>query len=218
MTPTKCKHDLCNDRVMRGLIQCPDKENMKKTILIDLDSTVVDLCTPWFAKYNEAHNDDLSLDRIKSWDTHLYAKAGKEVFKVLREPGFYRHLPFLPGALENLLILKDQDFHLKIVSYSFPESATDKLLWVQQYLPFIDEKDVFLTHSKHDIKGHFLIDDGPHNIIAYRKHNPRSKIVGISYPYNDTNEVRYAANLLASGYKDTKLAWDTMTEYIIEHK
>lgn len=185
----------------------------KLTILIDLDATVVDLHPTWYSKYNERYGDDLSMERVTSWNTHLYAKAGKAIYQILREPGLYRHLPALPGALEATQELKKMGHRLVIVTSAPRFTHSDKAAWVDQYMPWVDHEDVFMGGSKYLVFGDVLIDDGPHNIKEYREQwGFYPLLCAISHPYNQ--EINGVADLMAQDWKDTKAAWSQIVSEI----
>jgi 5'(3')-deoxyribonucleotidase len=158
--------------------RCPNclsqEDAVPRRITCDLDSIVVDLCTDWFAEHNRRHGDDLHMSRVTKWETHELAKGGKVVYEVLKQPGFFRQLKPLPGAVEALRAIHDAKgadgkplYELRLVSAaSFPENLTDKALWCAEHLPFIPFKRLGLFEDKHSYDADFLIDDSPHQIRA----------------------------------------------------
>ncbi len=75
--------------------------------------------------------------------------------------GIFRYAPMLNGAKEAINILKDH-FDLYIATaapWRNPESAADKLCWLQHHFGSLFVKKVCITHCKHMLLGEYLIDD-----------------------------------------------------------
>ena len=87
-------YPLSNSEIMARNLDVP-----LETIHIDVDSTLLNLMGPWYKHYNAAHGDDLTPDKVLSWDVHLYAKGGKAVYKYITPAAYAETMP-LPGAVE----------------------------------------------------------------------------------------------------------------------
>lgn len=150
-------------------------------LVVDLDSTVVDLCRKWFGEYNMDHDDDLTIDRIETWDTHLYVKpsCGLKIYDYLEAPGFYRDLRPIKGAIETLKWASSL-FEI-VIATSRPAAAhEDTIAWVDQHMQFVDIDDVVFTSRKDLIIGDILIDDCPHHLESFKG----VPMVFGNYPYN----------------------------------
>jgi 5'(3')-deoxyribonucleotidase len=108
----------------------------KKTIYVDMDDTIADF-------------------------------VGSEVFKdgfdvaKMYEPGFFRNLKPIPGALVGVRQLIRMGFDVQILSQPVAESAhsyQEKVEWIGMYFPELINK-INLTQDKGLFKGDFLIDD-----------------------------------------------------------
>lgn len=159
-----------------------------KTLLIDMDSVIVDLMTEWHNRYNRDYGDDLSVDRLQCWETEKYVKpeCGIKIYDYLDEPGLFRHLKPLPHALEVLERLS-RDYDILIVTSSRTGAYTEKELWVEEHLPFIGRHNLIFSHRKDMICGDVLFDDAPHNLEAFRATGRLA--VAMDYPYNRTVDV-----------------------------
>ena len=107
----------------------------KKIIYIDLDNTL--------ANYSKAANEQ--------GISHIEAKHIK---------GFFRNLKPVDGAIEAYNLL-DKYFDVYILStapWSNPNSLTEKILWVKEYIPKA-YKNVIFSHHKNLNIGDYLIDD-----------------------------------------------------------
>jgi 5'-nucleotidase len=190
------------------------------TILIDLDSILADLNLVWYSTWNDRTGDNLTPEKVLSWDVHKYCNGFEpmEVYSILNAPGFYQRLPVLPGAIEAVRTLWDDGHRIIIVTAAPHEAPTahyDKRIWVNKHLPFLGEAEIVSTHSKDVIKGDVLIDDGPHNIEAFRKQNPAGFIATIEYPYNIPALSK--CNFVGRDYKDTAMAWRGILASIRSH-
>jgi 5'-nucleotidase len=162
---------------------------MKKlTILVDLDSILANLDKKWYPAWNEKNGDDLHPRRVTEWATHKFTKTKcTGIYDLLNEPGFFRDLEPIPGGIDAIKALHE-DGHRIVIITSAPDDAPtahhDKVQWVRQHLPFIGKKDFIGTHAKDMFRADVLIDDGPHNIEAFRNANPAGFIATIGYHYN----------------------------------
>src|SRR5882672_4340257 len=163
---------------------------MKKlTVLVDMDSITVDLMGPWLDAYNTKvrapTSPVLKLENITTWDMHKLVPETFAIYKIIEEPGFFRHLPALPGALAGIQALLAAGHDPFLLTAASGNAPSDKAHWVLQYADFLKDR-MIITHGKTPkglITGNVLIDDGPHNISGFRKANPKAFITGIEYAY-----------------------------------
>lgn len=121
-----------------------------------------------------------------------------EEFKLI--PGAYRNLQPYPGFADRLLTLLDWGWDVWIatkIPNDNPHAATEKLLWVQEHIPFM-RKSVIITPNKGTLGdvSSFLIDDRPHKAHC-------EDFVGTFLRYGEHNE-----------YKD----WDQVMAKMALHK
>jgi len=180
-------------------------------ILIDLDSTVADIQTPWLRLHNEATGDGLELEDITSWDTHLHCRSGAKVYEVIERPGFYSSLQPLPGAVEAVRKLWSMHDVLIVTATPTAHGAAEKIEWVQRHLPFLTKRQVIVGHEKHLIRADALIDDSPPNARLFRRDNPGALVAGIAFPYNASEP---AFTMLGRDYRDTKKAWEEIVDAV----
>lgn len=190
---------------MRGLLHTEERELVR--ILIDMDSIIVNLQGPWLAAYNAEYSDNLTVDKILTWDTHKYVKpeCGKHIYDYLKRPGFFYNLEPLPGAIEGVERLKRDGHEIYLVTASPDGGASEKIDWVGKWLPCLDKvKQTVICHDKFIVDGDVLIDDSPRNLVEWKQSHLRSIAMGIKYPYND-HLSPYA--FLADSWQDTEKAW-----------
>ena len=182
-------------------------------ILCDMDGVLVDLMAGWLHAYNRDYNDTLGKDKILSWELHHYVKpeCGQKIYNYLSQPNFFFGLAPLPGALEGLTKLKEAGHDIVICTApGGAESATDKIYWLQKYLPWINIKDVIIAHRKDLVKADILIDDSPINLVSYRDAFPRAVTITFDYPYNQKTVVDFRAHNTPSG----EMGWESVVGYV----
>lgn len=187
---------------------------MKKlTVLCDMDSIIVALTPKWLKMYNQDHNDNVTLEDIKSWDMAHNVKIGTKIYDYLYTPGFFLDVEPVDGALGAIKWIHDNHNLVIASAPSWPgNSASDKITWLKKHVPWFNKRDLMLGHHKYLLKGDIFIDDSPENIQAYAKHWPGANIMTISYPYNQG--VKNLIHTFAEDYTDTQKAWDTILEDI----
>lgn len=147
-----------------------------------MDGVLCDLVGKWFTLYNREHHDHIDLEHMSEWGPHLYAKKGKAIYHYLSRPGFFRDLAPLPGAVDGVRQLLDEGFDVVIVTAA-KNGQRDKLLWVEEHLPFLDTRNMVFAHRKELVRGDVLFDDAPHNLAAFE---PYGLAIAMAYPYNQS--------------------------------
>ena len=171
-------------------------------IAIDLDSTLNNLCAAWLDRYNQDSGERVRPDDIKCWDTHKYVKCGKQIYNYLT-PDLFASLvpvPYAVGVTRGFVAAGDE---LVIVSAMAPSTFDVKRDWCTQYFPHIPH---FIgTHSKQFIRADILIDDGPHNLEAWRGH-----AIAFDQPWNQTWGGQRAYSWLEMGVLVNQYAEEVM--------
>lgn len=190
---------------------------MKKLrVLCDMDSVIAELNPKWYRMANEEHGCNVTVADITDWDTSKFFPCGKGIYQYLGKPGFFRDLPVISGAYDALKAIQDAGHEIIVVTHcSWPEARRDKTLWLEEHFPFLAGRLLMTDRyvSKDAVKGDVLIDDGPHNIIEYRKAYPDAYIIGFKYPYNA--HAAPHANLMAGDYTDLASAWARTKEAVL---
>jgi hypothetical protein len=121
---------------------------------------------------------------------------------------FFLDVDPIPGAIETIKEWKEEGHEVIIVSApSWPgNSATDKITWVKERMPFFNKRDMFLGHHKWMIRGDILIDDSPDNIKLHRQEwGTQTRIMTIAYPFNEP--VKHLVDVFALDYLNPLKAW-----------
>jgi 5'(3')-deoxyribonucleotidase len=142
---------------------------MIKRLIVDMDDVIAD-ATGQFIDYYEKEFG-VRIERAV-----LNGKEEGEGFpdnhSVLREfpyrKNFFRTMQPNANSQEVLKNL-NKKYELFIVSAAmeFPQSLTEKLDWLNEYLPFLSWKQIVFCGSKAVVHGDFMIDDLPHNLEKF---------------------------------------------------
>jgi 5'-nucleotidase len=109
-------------------------------------------------------------DHIGTWESHwdLYDFIPKDlhsqVEEIMCEPGLFRNLAIMDGAVEavHALVKEGHDVHICTSPWSSNETCVpEKLQWIQEYFGTAIRKNVIWTADKTLIKGQVLLDDRP---------------------------------------------------------
>lgn len=143
---------------------------MKKlTILVDMDDTIEDLLHSWLRYLNNRYGLNVTDREVRDWDlTVAYPTlTAKQVYGVLYEDEFWEDIQPFPRAAEFLQRLLADGHEIYIVTssnYQTIKTKMEKVLF--RHFPFLDWNHVIVTNNKQMIKGDFLVDDAPHNLVG----------------------------------------------------
>lgn len=181
-------------------------------ILCDMDGVICDLHRPWIDWYNRRFTDTLSVDDIRSWEMRdvVRADARENVYDFLQKPKLYCDLEPLPGAIEALTRLHKKHRVILVSTPSRdPQTAADKLTWVEKHLPWA-RRSYMLTAHKDLVRGDVFIDDAPHNLAAYYRAWPAAHLVCVDWPYN--KDVH--CDMRALDWQHMDQAWLAIEKYV----
>jgi 5'-nucleotidase len=183
----------------------------RKSIAIDLDSTLNTLDQDWIDAINKEYGTTLKVSDMKSWDPNTWKPEGCEnVFECFKTPGWFDSLGVQPQAREVVHWLS-QHYDLYIATAYHPNACVDKTNWVKRHFPMIDDQHIIFINPKHLLNTDYLIDDGPHNVEAFKQTGvlvdaPWNQHLGDKYPrLYDWNDIR--------GYFQEELAIDRSLAY-----
>ena len=150
---------------------------MKKRILVDMDGVLADVYSRFFELHEEETGQRLSVREIAGL---LEAEAFPEQLKWVTTPGFFRTVPVMPGSIERLKKL-NKNFTVIVISLAteFPQSLTDKQLWLHDHFPFIGWQQIVFCGDKNIIKADIMIDDHIKNLDHFK-----GQTIMFSQPHN----------------------------------
>jgi len=125
------------------------------------DGTVVD----WDSGFRKVWADRSIIDRSKSYAMEeCVPEEYKEECKQVMEPGFFRHLPPFPNAIQQVKKMEQAGFQLWFCTSPLlgnPTCCQEKLEWIQEHFGEEYVKRVILCQDKTTVRGDILIDDKP---------------------------------------------------------
>jgi 5'(3')-deoxyribonucleotidase len=133
-----------------------------KRILVDMDGVLADVYTRFFELHEQETGQRLSAKDVAG---RLEAEAFPNQLKWVATPGFFRSVPVMSGSREGLKLLNDK-YNIIVISLAteFPQSLTDKQLWLYDFFPFINWQQMVFCGDKNIIKADIMIDDHLKNL------------------------------------------------------
>lgn len=144
-----------------------------KTILVDIDDTIENLCQVWCELLNERYGTNVRYTDISTWDiSRFFPTLTKEqVFEPLHGEEIWYRLRPLEGAVEYLRKLIDDGFQIYLCTTTDYRNIRQKFeAVIMRFFPFIRWNQVIVASNKQMIRADFLIDDGIHNLEGGEYH------------------------------------------------
>lgn len=185
-------------------------------IYVDMDGIITDLLQKWLQAINKKYKKHLQVDDITNWDVGSCTSKdiSHKVYSLITQPMFFYDLEPLPGsqaAVEALQII-GHDVNI-LTAPASDHCATEKLLWLKKHFPFVNHKNVHITHRKDLLRGDVLIDDRSKNCFEFQAANPDALVLAFGYPYNNDLKNHKTIKVVGS-WDDTVDAWTKACEEI----
>ncbi|MCR9062923.1 MAG: 5'-3'-deoxyribonucleotidase [Cytophagales bacterium] len=143
----------------------------KKRIVIDMDDVMADTSQSILDLYNSSYGTNYQKEKLLGttiWDEQIRDKYIK-VRHGLYEPGFFRNVPVMPGAIDVVTELYEKhDVFIVSAATEFPNSLKEKVEWLAQYFPFIHWQKMVFCGDKSIVKGDVMIDDHEKNLFSFK--------------------------------------------------
>ena len=142
----------------------------RSRIAVDLDEVTADTVSKRLQRYRLDYGEELTRDQIhgKQIRDAIPSDRSKAVEACLDEPGFSRDIPIMPGARAVLEELATRfDILIATSAMDHPVSLYDRYLWLQEFLPFLSDRNYMFCGSKRYIRADYLVDDSPRNLDLF---------------------------------------------------
>ena len=139
-------------------------------ILIDQDSTVYDLSTPWYKLHNEeyGHIHEITEDKVYTWNTAQICKDNDcpaDIYSYFNNSKVWSDGKAIQNSVEVTERFVNSQYELGFITTAANAmSIPYKVEWLQNNFPHIP--NILITHKshiKHWVQADFLVDDGIHN-------------------------------------------------------
>lgn len=161
---------------------------MSKTILIDIDDTIENLCEIWVDWLNKEYGTSVKYNDITEWDMSKFFSnlTREQIFEPLYNPKFWDCVQPKPGAVEYVKKLIDEGYNVYLCTTADYKNVRLKFENViQKYFPYINWNQVIVASCKQMINADILVDDGLHNL----ENGNYIKIL-VSAPHNATYDAK----------------------------
>ena len=148
-----------------------------KRILVDMDGVLADVYSRFFDLHEQETGYKLNISDVSGM---LEAEAFKNQIRWVMTPGFFRTVPVMKGSVDGLKKLNSV-YEVVVISMAteFPQSLTDKQLWMHDNYPFISWKQLVFCGDKSLIRADIMIDDHPKNLDNFT-----GKTIMFTQPHN----------------------------------
>jgi 5'-nucleotidase len=159
----------------------------RKTCLVDLDCTLVDMLPSWLRRYNEITEEKVQVSDVKDYDVGLVCTNQKVLYDILDEPGFFFNMKPMPGAVKYFQKLLDEGFDLVVVTQPprrVDLAVRDKRRWMKKHFPNFELMNMIFCHRKSLIRGDLLFDDKPSHLLEWKAENPKGLLATLDWQFN----------------------------------
>jgi 5'(3')-deoxyribonucleotidase len=133
-----------------------------KRILVDMDGVLADVYSRFFDLHEQETGSRLSVSDVSGM---LESEAFKNQIGWVTKPGFFRTVPVMKGSVGGLQKLNSlYDVVVVSMATEFPQSLTDKQLWMNDHFPFISWQQLVFCGNKSLLQADIMIDDHPKNL------------------------------------------------------
>jgi len=134
-------------------------------ILVDMDGVLADVYSRFYFLHEQETGQKLSAMDVAG---KLEAEAFPRELVWVTTRGFFWSVPVMEGSIEGLRKLNTA-YEVIVISLAteFPQSLTDKQLWVHDHFPFIGWQQLVFCGNKNLIKADIMIDDHPKNLDQF---------------------------------------------------
>jgi 5'-nucleotidase len=140
-------------------------------IAIDMDEVTADALSRHLDLYNQRFRAAFTREHLHGKHLHevVPGEHQEQVHQWVREIGFFRDLPVMPGCIEVIRELQERyEIFITTAAMQFPNSLIEKYDWLAKHLPFIPWTHLVFCGDKSIIAADYLIDDHAKNFDRFR--------------------------------------------------
>ena len=155
------------------------KIGRKPIIFVDQDDVCNNFIEQVIIEFNEKKGTNYTEDNVTDWDIGACLKAGNA--DIFNDMTIFSRLKVREGCYENFKLLYESGlFEMYMLSAAHPYAMPYKFDWLIRKLPFFDTRRYLTGMNKGLYHGDILLDDGLHNIEAFK----HGEAVIFSRPHN----------------------------------
>lgn len=142
---------------------------ISKTILVDVDDVIENLCPCWCRWLNEHYGTNVTAEEITDWDINKFFPelTREQIFEPLLKEDFWKNVTPKLDAIKYLKLLLEEGYRIFLCTASDYRTIKPKYEnIIQRYFPYIDWNHIIICSAKQLIKADILVDDGVHNLIS----------------------------------------------------
>lgn len=145
----------------------------RPVILIDVDSVVADMMPECLKRYNADWSDSLTVEDLTDWDLRKFVKpeCGSSIYDYFQDPSLYENCKPVTGAVCGVNVVRSLGGRVVFLTSCLPHSFDAKWEWLKRH-GLLDYKhsqpDLIAASDKGLICGDAMVDDGLHNLHAFR--------------------------------------------------
>lgn len=136
-------------------------------IIIDMDEVLADTYVEFGNRFHRRFGRTVAAKELigkKYYDLPGAADLRNEMF----EPGFFRNLPVMTGAVEAMRELYEKhEVYIVTTATEFKYSMLDKWEWLEEYFPFIHHSRLVFCGNKSIVHGDYMLDDKVKNLATF---------------------------------------------------
>lgn len=135
-------------------------------ILVDMDGVLADV----YSQFLKLEFQETGiLRKLEETNGKLESEAFPFYEKHVKSKDFFRTAPLIKSSVEGLKYLNNK-YEVIILSSAteFPQSLTEKELWLNQFYPFITWQQMVFCGRKDLVHGDIMIDDHPKNLSVFQ--------------------------------------------------
>jgi 5'(3')-deoxyribonucleotidase len=155
---------------------------MKMIIACDVDNVIATLQETVTKLFNKEYGTNYTLNDITEYNVSnvLPSKDAYNMKEMYAQKGIYTFVKPVDGAQKALQKLINAGHQVYLVTDAIPQMYNEKVKWINEFFPFIDNAHIVAMKHKHLFKADIMIEDNIENLLS-GVHYHR---ICLDYPWN----------------------------------